>query len=47
MNINRGDKFDHLVSMSTMDFTLNNLAKEMAAKDDFFKNMLTNLTVAI
>ena len=37
MNINRGDKFDHLVSMSTNDFTLNNLAKDMAAKDDFFK----------
>lgn len=37
MNINRGDKFDHLVSMSTNDFTLNNLAREMAAKDDFFK----------
>jgi len=37
MNINRGDKFDHLVSMSTNDFTLNNLAKEMAARDDFFK----------
>jgi len=37
MNINRGDKFDHLVSMSTNDFTLNDLAKEMAAKDDFFK----------
>ncbi|TAL42173.1 MAG: acetylgalactosaminidase, partial [Chitinophagaceae bacterium] len=37
MNINRGDKFDHLVSMSTNDFTLNNLAKEMAAADDFFK----------
>jgi len=37
MNINRGDKFDHLVSMSTNDFTLNNLAKEMAATDDFFK----------
>ena len=37
MNINRGDKMDHLVSMSTNDFTLNNMAKEMAAKDDFFK----------
>ena len=37
MNINRGDRFDHLVSMSTNDFTLNNLAKEMAATDDFFK----------
>jgi hypothetical protein len=37
MNINRGDKFDHLVSMSTADFTMNNMAKELAAKDDFFK----------
>lgn len=37
MNINRGDKFDHLVSMSSNDFTLNNKAKELAAKDDFFK----------
>jgi predicted dehydrogenase len=37
MNINRGDKFDHLVSMSSNDFTLNNMAKEMAAKDEFFK----------
>lgn len=37
MNINRGDKFDHLVSMSTNDFTLNNMAKELAEKDDFFK----------
>ena len=37
MNINRGDKFDHLVSMSTNDFTLGKLADEMAAKDDFFK----------
>ena len=37
MNINRGDKFDHLVSMSTNDFSLGKLADEMAAKDDFFK----------
>ena len=36
MNINRGDKFDHLVSMSTNDFTLNAMAKELTAKDDFF-----------
>lgn len=36
MNINRGDKMDHLVSMSSNDFTLNDLAKEMAAKDSFF-----------
>ncbi len=37
MNINRGDKFDYLVSMSTNDFTMNNKAKELAEKDDFFK----------
>jgi len=35
-NINRGDKMDHLVSMSSNDFTLNTMAKEMAAKDNFF-----------
>ncbi len=37
MNINRGDKFDHLVSMSTNDFTMNNMVKDLAVKDDFFK----------
>ncbi len=37
MNINRGDQFDYLVSVSTNDFTLGNLATEMAAKDEFFK----------
>jgi len=36
LNINRGDKMDHMVSMSSNDFTLNNLAKDMAAKDPFF-----------
>lgn len=36
MNINRGDKMDHLVSMSTNDFSLAPLADEMAAKDSFF-----------
>jgi len=36
MNINRGDRFEHLISMSSGDFTLNDLAKEMAAKDHFF-----------
>jgi len=36
MNINRGDRFEQLISMSGNDFTLNNLAKEMAAKDHFF-----------
>ncbi|MCX8019990.1 MAG: Gfo/Idh/MocA family oxidoreductase [Chitinophagaceae bacterium] len=37
MNINRGDAFDFLVSMSTNDFTLGPLANELAAQDDFFK----------
>lgn len=37
MNINRGDKFDHLVSMSTIDFSLGNMANELASQDDFFK----------
>lgn len=37
MNINRGDRLDHLVSMSTEDFSLNPLAAELAARDDFFK----------
>ncbi len=37
MNINRGDRLDHLVSMSTNDFTMANMVKELAAKDDFFK----------
>lgn len=37
MNINRGDKFDHLVSMSTNDFSLGLMAREMASKDEFFK----------
>ncbi len=36
MNINRGDRFENVVSMSTNDFTLNDLANEMAAKDSFF-----------
>jgi hypothetical protein len=36
MNINRGDRFDHLVSMSTIDFTMNNMAREIADADIFF-----------
>jgi hypothetical protein len=36
MNINRGDKMDYLTSLSTADFSLNALATEMAAKDEFF-----------
>jgi len=37
MNINRGDLMEHLVSMSTADFSLAPLAKEMAQKDPFFE----------
>ena len=37
MNINRGDKFDYLISMSSNDFTMGAMANELAAKDDFFK----------
>lgn len=36
LNINRGDKMDHLVSMSTIDFQMNDEVKALAAKDDFF-----------
>jgi len=37
LDINRGDRMDYLVSVSTNDFTLGAMASEMAAKDDFFK----------
>ena len=37
MNINRGDLMEHLVSMSTADFSLAPLAQEMAQKDAFFQ----------
>ncbi|MDB5061951.1 MAG: gfo/Idh/MocA family oxidoreductase [Mucilaginibacter sp.] len=37
MNINRGDKLDYLVSMSGNDFVMAKTAKELAAKDDFYK----------
>ena len=37
LNINRGDRMDHLVSMSSNDFQMNDMAKERAAKDDFYK----------
>jgi predicted dehydrogenase len=37
MNINRGDRFDYLTSMSTNDFMMAARANELAAKDDFFK----------
>jgi hypothetical protein len=37
MNINRGDKFDYLVSVSGKDFMMGEHAKALAARDDFFK----------
>ncbi|HZK98222.1 MAG TPA: Gfo/Idh/MocA family oxidoreductase [Prolixibacteraceae bacterium] len=40
MNINRGDKFDFLVTVSGNDFMMNNLAKKLAAKDDFYKDFV-------
>ncbi len=38
MNINRGDKMDYLVSVSSNDFQMAEKAKELAAKDPFFKD---------
>ena len=40
MNINRGDKMDFLVSISGNDFMMNDLAKKLAAKDDFYKDLV-------
>lgn len=37
LDINRGDRMDYLVSMSNNDFMMAPLAKELAAKDDFYK----------
>src|SRR5688572_2959933 len=37
MNINRGDKMDYLVAMSSNDFMMAQMAKELAAKDEFYK----------
>ncbi|WP_338868893.1 Gfo/Idh/MocA family oxidoreductase [Spirosoma sp. SC4-14] len=37
LNINRGDQMDYLTSMSSNDFVLGKMAKELAANDDFYK----------
>lgn len=37
LNINRGDRMDYLVSTSTNDFMMAERAKELAAKDSFYK----------
>lgn len=38
MNINRGDRMDYLVSMSGNDFMMGDMAKQLAAKDDYYKS---------
>ncbi len=40
MNINRGDKMDYLVSVSGKDFMMGDMAKKLAAKDDFYKQFV-------
>jgi hypothetical protein len=40
MNINRGDKMDYLVSMSTNDFQMGKEAEERAKKDEFYKQFV-------
>jgi predicted dehydrogenase len=37
LNINRGDKMSHLVSLSTDDFMMAEMAKEKASKDPFYE----------
>ncbi len=37
MDINRGDRFDYLVSMESNDFMMKAKAQELAVRDDFFK----------
>lgn len=37
LNINRGDKMDYLVSVSSDDFIMGKMAKELAANDAFYK----------
>lgn len=37
MDINRGDKFEFLVSVESNDFMMNARARELAATDEFFK----------
>jgi predicted dehydrogenase len=36
MNINRGDRMDYLTSMSTNDFQMADMAKDLAKKDSFY-----------
>ncbi|WP_286590702.1 Gfo/Idh/MocA family oxidoreductase [Sphingobacterium sp. N143] len=40
LNINRGDKMDHLVAMSSNDFMMGEKAQELAGKDSFFQEFV-------
>ncbi|MGB8491407.1 MAG: Gfo/Idh/MocA family oxidoreductase [Bacteroidales bacterium] len=42
LDINRGDKMDFLVSVMSRDFQMNELAKKLAATDDFYKEYVNN-----
>ncbi|HLA60249.1 MAG TPA: Gfo/Idh/MocA family oxidoreductase [Puia sp.] len=37
MNINRGDRMDYMVSLSSNDFMMGDLANKLASTDDFYK----------
>jgi predicted dehydrogenase len=41
MNINRGDQMEYLTSMSSNDFQMSAIAKELAAKDSFYNEFTT------
>jgi hypothetical protein len=40
LNINRGDNFDHLVAISSNDFQMGKMAKDLASKDPFYKEFV-------
>jgi len=42
MDINRGDKMEFLVAVMSMDFQMNEMAKKLAASDDFYKQFVDN-----
>ncbi len=42
LNVNRGDKMDYLTSMSTNDFQMGKMARELAAEDGFFEAFATD-----
>ena len=40
MNLNRGNQMDYMVSMSSNDFMMNDYAKELSEKEDYFKQFI-------